>query len=129
MKKLIIAGITLCFVHSAFAYEPDRAKTNQAHELAECAAFYLLGSEAVRRNGAKELANTLKQSATLAMLLSKGLSNKDVLQARIEMAVDEQKKMMNNDFSNVSILLHKYKDVCKSAVEHPDIRYRYWLDK
>ena len=113
----------------SWAYEPGRAKNNYSHELAECATFYLLGAESVRRTGDNELAGQLTYSANIAMLMSAKLNNKEVLEARIKMATDEQMKLMKHDYSNTSILLEKYKDSCKFAIENSDKRLQYWLDK
>lgn len=65
----------------------------------------------------------------MAMYLSTYLSNEEVAKARVEMALDEQKEMIKNDFANISLLLVKYKDVCKIAVENPELRREYWLGK
>lgn len=129
MKHLLIVIIIVFSFDRAFAYVPDHAKTNQANELAECAAFYLYGADGARRYGDQQLSDRLTQSANIAMSISEELSNTEVLQARLEMAAEEQNKLISNDLSNISILLHKYKNICTSALGNPDVRYQYWLDK
>ena len=56
-------------------------------------------------------------------------SNQRVTEARVELAFDEQRKMIDNDYSNFSILILKYADMCKEAMENPDKRLQYWLNK
>jgi hypothetical protein len=57
------------------------------------------------------------------------LSNLKIAKERMEMALEEQRKEMNNNYSNFSILSIKYKDICKEALELPDKRLQYWLNK
>jgi len=52
-----------------------------------------------------------------------------VTQARINLAIDEQKKLMNHDFSNIAILIDKYGKFCKELLEKPKNRLQFWLDK
>ena len=129
MKKITIVIFTLLVSSYSMAYEPDRAKTNQAHELCECAVFYMYGAEGVKRNGDISASNQLMASAQRAVELSTMLSNQEVTEARMEMAFDEQSELINNDFSNISLLLVKYKDICKLAVGTPEERYKYYLMK
>jgi hypothetical protein len=63
------------------------------------------------------------------MQMSEKISNKEVLAARMKIAMDEQMKLMKYDYSNMSILLVKYKDLCKAVIENPDKRFQYWLGK
>lgn len=129
MKGLIIFFVLLLISVGAFSFEPDRAKTNQAQELAECAAFYSYGAEAVKRNGNSELAQELRASADIALKISGSLSNQETAMARFTIAVKEQGETINNDFSNISRLLLKYQNICKAAVTEPNTRYQYWLEQ
>jgi len=129
MKQLISLIFCIALSSTVNASGPERAKDKQAQELAECTAFYLLSVQVVKQNGASDLAILLAQSATMAVRLSQFISSKEVLQTRVAMAVDNQKKMINNDFSNISILLSKYKDSCRAAIEDPQNRYKHWLNK
>ncbi|WP_406828309.1 hypothetical protein [Microbulbifer sp. ARAS458-1] len=127
MKGFITVLVLSLISASVFSYEPDRARSNQAHELAECAAFYSYGAVAVKRNGNSELSQELRRSADLALKLSEGLSNQETAMARFTMAAKEQGETINHDFSNISRLLLKSKDICKIAVTQPSTRYQYWL--
>jgi len=128
MKQICLLAIFLALPALGYTYETDRAITNYSHELAVCATFYSLSAEGVRRTGEDELAKQLYSSADIAMRMSAKLSNRDVLEARMKMSMDEQLKLMKHDYSNMSILLAKYKDLCKFAVENPDKRLQYWLN-
>lgn len=127
-RKLIVIVIAVLPLQSVIADELDRAASNLSHELAECTAFYLLGAEAVGRNGNQQLKGSLKESALMASKFSVKLSSSDIFKARVSMAVDEQKKLIDNDFSKISLLLHKYKDICKEALDDPEARLNYWIN-
>ena len=129
LRNLIIVVIGVFPLQPVFADVLDRATSSFSHELAECAAFSLLGAEAVGRNGNEQLKGSLNESALLASKLSINLSSEKVFKARVGMAVDEQKKIIGNDFSNISLLLQKYKDVCREAVRNPKTRFNYWVNK
>ena len=56
-------------------------------------------------------------------------SNPKVAAARVRLAFDEQRKEMDHDFSNFSILIIKYGEMCRDALESPEERLEYWLKK
>lgn len=68
-KTPILCALLLLVSSYSMAYEPDRAKTNQAHELSECAVFYMYGAEGVKRNGDISASDQLMASAERAVKL------------------------------------------------------------
>ena len=38
-------------------------------------------------------------------------------------------KPLNNNYANISILLNKYGEKCKSMIETPEVRNQYWINK
>lgn len=113
---------------SAFAYEPERAVNNFAHELAECAGFYVI-SVKILQVQAPELAERSDNAADSALEYSKALTSEKLTRARTEMAIKSMMKDIDNDSTNYSILLNKYADSCGEAVSDPVKRMEYWNKK
>lgn len=113
----------------AFAYDPERAKVNLAAEYAACAACYMLGAEAMRRNGDQTAEKMGNDIASTAIGVAITLSNAEVTDARLQLAIETMKREMKDSFSNFVILIRKYANDCKQAMDDPDGRMKYWLDK
>jgi hypothetical protein len=120
--------ITALFVASvADAYDPDRARNNFAHELANCAAYYTLtvqapGFDEARKKQASDIGENLGA-------LSSQLSSVKLAIARMELATKDMMRDLENRWENLSIVLNKYGFLCKEAAEDPEARLQYWLDK
>ncbi|PWK30897.1 hypothetical protein [Pseudomonas sp. OV226] len=112
----------------AFAYEPQRAITNLAHELAECAGFYLVSAK-VFDTQHPELAERGRNAADTAMEYSTALTNEKLTLARTEMAIKSMMKEIDNDGANFSILLNNYAEQCGKTVSDPVKRMEYWQKK
>jgi hypothetical protein len=125
--KIGVALLVLPF-GAASAYEPERAVTNLAHEMAECAGFYTLSGMAFEAQ-APELADKSRDIGATAFYYSKELTNEKVTRARTEMAVKSMMKEIDNDAANYSILLNKYGDRCSEIVADPTARMNYWLQR
>jgi len=119
----------LVFSLEASAYEPERALVNYAHELAECSAYYKLASDGFAANGDTEKAGTLLDLAKLAFVMSVELSNVDVTNARVGLAISSQTELVSGSYSNMSILINKYGELCRVAVDESESRMNYWLQK
>ena len=127
---LIVLFFGSCTALRAFAYEPERAKTNLASDFAECISFYVISAEGLRRSDADvTLIQRADQAASAAYDFAVSLSNVDVTQARAELSMKEQRKLLMGDFSNFSILLNKYGEFCQQIIEHPEERLEYWLER
>jgi hypothetical protein len=112
---------------AAFGYEPERARNNLAHELAECAAYYHLSGQMQGLTDAQKKAFT--DSSASLMQLSISLTSVKVGFARFELSMKTMTREMDNNWENYSIVLNKYAFPCKDLAENPDTRLRYWLDK
>ena len=123
-----ILFVLLLPLGAAFAYEPERAVNNLAHELAECACFYLLSSKLIQSQK-PELAEQSNQAAVSALAYSKALTSETLTRARTEMAIKSMLKEIDNDAVNYSILLNKYADQCGETVADPVTRMDYWNKK
>jgi len=53
----------------------------------------------------------------------------DGMLARSKLFVDEMLKSMDNNYANISVLLIKYGEKCKSMIETPEVRNQYWINK
>lgn len=78
--KLSLAMLILP-IGAALAYEPERALTNLAHELAECAGFYTLSGMTLEAQ-APELSEKSRDIGAAAFYYSKELTNEKVTRAR-----------------------------------------------
>ncbi|MEO1932553.1 MAG: hypothetical protein ABGX41_11755 [Pseudohongiella sp.] len=129
MNKVLLS-LMMCFSFgSAFAYDEQRAMTNLSHDFAECSAFYFISAQGARNSGAEELAKGLEGQAKVAAVISGEFSNAEVFKARVKLAVEEQLKVINKDYSNMSILMSKYLNFCQSLMTSPKERMAYWFNK
>jgi len=123
-----LSFLLLLPVGSASAYDPERASNNLAHEFAECAAYYSISSKIIARTK-PEVAKRIDDFAALAFEGSNTLTSEKVTNARVEMAIKSMVKELDNDIANFSILLNKYSDSCGAAINNPEARMTYWLEK
>ena len=115
-------------ITAASAYEPQRAITNLAHELAECAGFYIISAK-VFDTQEPELAERSRNAADTALEYSTALTNEKLTRARLEMAIKTMTKEIDNDSANFSILLNHYAEQCGATVSDPVKRLEYWKQK
>jgi len=52
-----------------------------------------------------------------------------VTEARFESAFDEQQEEIGHDRSKFAILILKYGEMCKDALNSPKKKLQYWLDR
>jgi hypothetical protein len=123
-----ISVVLLLPIATAYAYEPERALNNLAHELAECAGFYVISQKILQAQEPK-LAEQMNEAADRALDFSKTLTSEKLTRARTEMAIKSMMKEIDNDAMNYSILLNKYADNCGEAVSDPMKRMEYWQKK
>ena len=125
--KLALIALLAVLATPSFAYEEEQAVNNFAHEAAECAAFYLIGS--VAPGLGKETSQKLVLNAAVVFELSMKLTSKELTNARMLLATESMKRDMKHNWSNVSIVLQKYGFPCKDFSEDPEARLTYWLAK
>jgi hypothetical protein len=133
MKPCLVASLfsAAAFVCvPALAYDAQRAKVNLAQEYAECAAYFLIAAEGVRKlNSADPLIARLHAAESEALQRSINLSNEKVTGARVHLAIDDLKRQMDYSYSNMAILNAKYGNTCKTGLTNPKARIKYWLEK
>lgn len=126
---IAIVGISFFGSQNIYGYDEERATANLASDFAECCAYYIIAGEALRRNGNEVMALEALEASDRAYLYAIKYSSPKVAAARVRLAFDKQRKEMHYDFSNVSILILKYEGMCKDAIESPETRLQYWLEK
>ena len=132
MKRTIfvaIIGISFFVSQNIYGYDEERAIANLASDFAECSAYYIIAAEGLRRMAKEDLAQKALEASDTAYVYAIRFSNPKVTAARIRLAFDKQRKEMDHDFSNLSILILKYEGMCKDALESPEKRLEYWLEK
>ncbi len=129
MKNEILVGfaLTLLLPLALFAYDPERAANNLAHELADCGAYFSLVAEApgLDPNTQKALA----EQGVLAMRSSAELTNQKLALARFDLALQGMKRDMESNWSNLSVVNAKYGYQCQDLLKDPQARMKYWLEK
>jgi hypothetical protein len=132
MKRAIfgaIIGISFFVSQSIYGYDEDRAIANLASDFAECSAYYTIAAEGIKRTGNEDSAKRVLEASERAFDYAVKFSNIKVTEARIKLAFDEQRKEMDHNYSNFAILILKYGEMCKEALESPERRLQYWLNK
>jgi len=130
MKRSVILYTLLCLLlypPIAYCYDAERAKANLASDYAECAAYYLLSSEGLKRAGKDT--TMVDEAFKAAYDFAVKISNQEVTEARIKLSLDEQTELQGHDFSNFAIVIEKYGKFCKDLLEAPEKRLQFWLDK
>jgi len=142
MKKLFSTILVICSLLSGNT-NADTTKEKRSHyiynnlslEYTECQHYYLIASEAVKTNDPdtnmiKNFLQSSKLSSQLAFMYGQdaGMTVEAML-ARSEILVKKMLKPLNNNYANISILLNKYGEKCKSMLETPEVRNQFWINK
>lgn len=132
-RVLILLALTVAsgslFSSAAKAYDEERAKNNFSHELVICAAYYSIGAEGARRTGDKRASETSQQVSDVLLERALKYSRQETVLSRFQLALEEQANLIHRDYANFSILMVKYKDLCKQITEDPQSRLDYWRQK
>jgi len=132
LKRIMFAaiiGISFIVSENIYGYDEERANANLASDFAECTAYYIIVAEALRRDAKEVMAREALEASNRAYIYAIEFSSPKVAAARVRLAFDKQRKEMHHDFSNFSILVLKYEEMCRDAIESPEKRLEYWLKK
>lgn len=122
-------ALALALVASpASAYEPERAMANLASDLAECAAYFWIASNASEETNA-ELSDALISRANNLRLQAIAGSNEKVTNARVNLAASDMLDELDGNFSNMAILIEQHQERCVEIGDDPRARYNYWIEK
>jgi len=127
LNKLFI--VLLLLPAFASAEEDKKAKSNVAKELAVCAGYFFIGSEAAKKSGDEALASSIKTTADAALVTSIKLSDKKTATNSLQIAMKDHQRIINNNTANIGVLIRKYKTLCKEIMTSPKKRYEYWVKK
>ena len=127
LKFVAFAAFAFMSLNSAVAYEPDRARVNFAHEMAECAAYFMFVSAAPELDA--PIVSGLRDRFNLLMEFSATLSTPELAAARAQLAGKTIAREMQGSWENMSIINNKYGYTCIDIVANPEVRMQYWLDK
>ena len=141
MKKILkIFTLSFLLANSAFAEtkEEKRAKyvlLNMQQDYIACYSFYKIGSEYVKKsNGDKSTIDGIEKSSDLSLKLAHdtgelmGMTIKE-MSLKVESEMNKQLNLIDNNFSNASILLEKYAQNCKNLIENKKKRISFWEKK
>ncbi len=110
MKYIFIVFITLIAING-YGNEDERIKAHIANDFAECTAYYRIMSKGNSGN-IKKYDKYGEQCYTYAV----ELSNAADTDARVELSIKDQLKLINNDYSKASFLTNKYDAFCESLL-------------
>ncbi|MCL1137052.1 hypothetical protein [Shewanella pneumatophori] len=123
LSMVIFAASVLSF--NSFAGEAEDAFTQ---ELAECAAYYQIASDAISAMNAPQMqavGERLQQSGQQAIEIAAKYQSEDKVAAAVTKAAEQHKASMPNSQS-LGPLMGKYKEKCKTIIAQPDKRLDYW---
>jgi ABC-type microcin C transport system permease subunit YejB len=124
-----IIGISFFVSQSIYGYDEERAIANLASDFADCTAYYIIAAEALRRSGKEVMAHEALEASDRAYIYAIQFSSRKVAAASVRLAFDKQRNEMHHDFLNFQILTLKYGEMCRDALESPEVRLEYWLKK
>jgi len=133
--KIIILSLLLANVAHAETKEEKRAKyvlLNMQQDYIACYSFYKIGSEYVKKsNGDKNTIDGIEKSSDLSLKLAHdtgelmGMTIEE-MSLKVESEMNKQLNLIDNNFSNASILLEKYAQNCKNLIENKKKRISFW---
>lgn len=127
MKRIVLALILIS--STSHGYEYGRALNNQAHEMATCAAYFMLVSKVLSNVNDDETSKSYLESSGYALKLSIEMSDKELTEARLEMSLEEMSAKIGGKGERISILFPDYAVQCKDMLNNPYKRLEYWINK
>lgn len=142
MKNLWI--IVLLFLAATDVASSDQSAemvkevtNNISSEFAQCAAYFTISSEALKRAGENPTADKYRKTSDTALEYAliaaqegrtAAMAQKVTL-ARFEAGMKEMLEEIDKDVSNIAILQNKYGLRCKNSMERPEDMMKEWQDK
>jgi hypothetical protein len=136
--KIIILSLLLANVAHSETKEEKRAKyvlLNMQQDYIACYSFYKIGSEYVKKsNGDKSTIDGIEKSSDLSLKLAHdtgelmGMTIEE-MSLKLESEMNKQLNLIDNNFSNASILLEKCAQNCKNLIENKKKRISFWEKK
>lgn len=135
--------LALTFVSFPSAAQPSveaitaEVTDNVATEYAECAAYFAVLQGAFANSGkAAESAKSKAASdkaAEFSLISAKQSRSEEmatkVTLARFEMSLKEMQKTIDNNYSNISLLMNKHSDSCVEGLTNSAAFMKHWSDR
>jgi len=140
--KIFIKILILCFLiaNTSFAQTKEEKRAefvmlNMQQDYTICYSFYKIGAEYVRKTGGKSsVIEGIEKSSDTSLELAHdvgellGLTAEE-MSKKIKKEIKSQLNLINNDFSNASLLLEKYARTCKDLIEDKKKIIYFWEKK
>ena len=135
--------LALVFVSSLSAAQPSaeaitaEVTDNIATEYAECAAYFAVLQGAFASSGKPTESAKFKaasdKAAEFSLISARQSRSEDmatkVTLARFEMSLKEMQKTIDNNYSNISLLMNKYSDSCVEGMTNSAAFMKRWSDR
>lgn len=125
--RVLCASLLFGIWGSAFAYDGDRLKQNIGQDYVNCAVFYTLAREQFRRIGDNENEALFAKNAEAAIGFGLVVFKQKEFEAKAELALQDLKTVARAE--SMSRLILDYGTLCKTILENPSERLRYWSEK
>ncbi len=135
---LIYAAAPLAIFSADVSKTEKKILDNASHEMIECVSYYNIVSGVTLQSGNKKSSviykNASKKALNLSidLLASSGKNEeivKKVIASRFSNESQSQKDEIENDISNISILIGKYNTKCQNYLNNPNILLTKWMNK
>ena len=141
MHRILL--LALAFASSSLAAQPSvdaitaEVTDNIATEYAECAAYFAVLQGAFANSGKPAESAKFKaasdRAAEFSLISAKQSRSEDmatkVTLARFEMSLKEMQKTIDNNYSNISLLMKKHADSCVEAMTDSSALIKQWTEK
>lgn len=122
------------FALAETAQDPLNVLNNMAHETVECAAYFGVMSIALENSNKPDAAKKYeefrdKALERAAIVTEEAGLKADTVGARFNMAVADMAKRIEENTSNISILMADYNDLCIEVMTDAEKRGRYWTER
>lgn len=122
--------VTMILGASVLSFNSQAGEAEEAFvsELADCAAYYHIASDAIAAMDAPQMAavaQRLKLSGEQTKALAKQFQTEEQVSTAITLAAEKHRATMPNAKS-LGPLMGKYKETCKSILAEPEQRLDYW---
>jgi hypothetical protein len=133
MKTVLVAG---CLLASSAAFAEDKttyALNNLQMEMTVCAVYYsqvkaCVGGESQELNVSTQKTVDMLTKQLFNVGKTIGVSQ-DAMLSRLQMAQDDQNKLLQGNCINMASLFTRHADRCKIVVENADVVLKEYMSK
>jgi hypothetical protein len=139
----LLIGIAAASIARLVAAQPSaeamtaEVTDNVATEYAECAAYFAIVQGAFQSSGKATEAAKYKEAsdkaAAFSVLAAKRSRSEEmatrITVARFEMSLKSMQKTIDNNYSNMSLLLNQHSDLCVEAMTDSAAIIKRWTEK